>query len=85
MGLLFQSFEEHEFLVCGPFLVEERIVLFVDDVVFVGEGVDIAEAADAEIAAVGQDFGAFADIPLAVVALDLIRGIDDVLPQNRGT
>lgn len=83
--LLFKGFEEHEFLVGSPLLIEDGVVEFVDDVVFIGEVVDIGETADAIVVLFCEYFGVFADISLTVIALYLIGGVDDILGEEGGT
>ncbi len=53
--------------------------------VVVREVVDIGETTHAIVVLVSQDFGVFADIPLAVVALYLVRGVKDVLLGQKST
>jgi hypothetical protein len=54
-------------------------------VVLLWELVDICKTADTKIVLFCQDFGVFADIALAFVALDLIGGVDYVLSRIDGT
>jgi hypothetical protein len=48
-------------------------------VILLGEVVEVGETGGAVVCLEGEDFGGLADIPLAVVALDFVGGVHDVL------
>ncbi len=77
--LLFKAFEEHELFIGCPVHVEEREIEFIDNIVFGGKLTLIGKAGRTVIFILGEHFGRLADVPLAVVALNLVGRVHDVL------
>lgn len=78
-GVLFESFEEEEFLLGGPLVVVEGEVQFIDDAILGRVVFEVGEAGAAVVALLHHDLGGLGDVSLAVVALDLVGGVQDVL------
>jgi hypothetical protein len=77
--LLLKSFEEEEFLVGSPFLFEEWEVEFIDDSILLGELLEIGEAGAAVVGVLDHHLRGLGDVTLALVALDLVGRVQDVL------
>lgn len=80
--LLLESLEHEELLVGSPVALEKRVVQLVDDVVHFGEHLQVAETSHTVVVVGGQDFRVLADVLLAYVALDFVRGVQDILASN---
>jgi hypothetical protein len=83
--LLLEAFEEEELFLCGPVVVVEGEVESVDHVVFCWVLIEVGEAAEAVIRFPAEHLRALGDVSLALVALDLVGRIEDVLNGERDT
>jgi hypothetical protein len=63
----------------------ERVVQLTDYAVLPWIIIKVREACGAVITGASQDFDAPGNIPLAMVALYLIKEVQDILHQQRGT
>jgi hypothetical protein len=51
--------------------------------VFVGSLIEVGKAAETVVRVIGQDFGDFANVFFANIALDLVGGVHDILKKGK--
>ena len=81
--LLLEAFKKQEFLFSSPFAVKDREIKPVNNMVFVGSIIKVGKAAETVVRVIGQDFGDFADVFFADIALDLVGGVYDILKKGK--
>jgi hypothetical protein len=84
-GVLLQSFKEEQFLFCGPIVIVEGEVEAIDDVILCGVLIEVGEAAEAVIRVPSEYLDGLGDIAFALVTLDLVGGVQDVLTGEGST
>lgn len=84
-GVLLQSFKKEEFLFGVPIVIVEGEVEAIDDVILSGVVIEVGEAAETVIRVPSEYFDGLGDIAFALVTLDLVGGVEDVLRGEGGT
>jgi hypothetical protein len=77
--VLLEALEEKQLLLGSPVVVVEGEIEAVDDVILGGVLVEVGEAAEAVVGLAAEDLDGLGDVPLALVALYLVGGVEYVL------
>lgn len=83
--LLLEAFKKQQLLFGSPLAVKDREIKPVNDMVFVGSVIEVGKTAETVVRVIGQDFGDFADVFFANIALDLVGGVYDILKKGKNT
>lgn len=74
-----------QFLVSSPFLVNQRVVQFIYDMVLLRKLLSSGKASETVITVLGEYFGIFRDISFALIALYFVGRIENVLNGGKNT